>query len=430
MIKIKTRKIEKWTDVISRLNIDVSQSRNFVTPDQIKNITGEDPRLMAKMDTLESRPQIFREKGLTVLPVSTRKYVIAKGNGYHKLESIDTKTITYNADKPLPISSSDVESESKYLTYAFSCGLISELCGTEDIWPTSPGRRRTPRFVFKINNTEIEVDRAQIEVDACFEGSSQILLFEGKIGIPSSFNIRQLYYPYRTLYEKKHIKQIRNFFFCYDSASRTYSFWEYDFNPYNDFESIRLIQFKRYRIKVSRLISIKDYQKVPIDETKIHIPQADDINKIIEFPLRVFEGYDTAEKISKIYGFVNRQSSYYRQAAEILGLVKTESYRYRLTDKSKEFLKLAPDKKSSYITKVLLEFPVINEVFLQISVNRDKVVSRNDILELLKSRSHLTGNTLVRRTRTIISWFRWISNNLRLVEVDSKGSIRLSSRLT
>ena len=29
------------------------------------------------------------------------------------------------------------------------------------------------------------------------------------------------------------------------------------------------------------------------------------VNKIIEFPLRVFEGYDTAEKIKHSMGFVN-----------------------------------------------------------------------------------------------------------------------------
>jgi hypothetical protein len=33
------------------------------------------------------------------------------------------------------------------------------------------------------------------------------------------------------------------------------------------------------------------------------------------------------------FGFVKRQSSYYRQAAEILGLVEQDNNRYKLTDR-------------------------------------------------------------------------------------------------
>jgi len=380
---------------------------------------------MAKMDTLESLPQIFRLNSLFLLPVSRKEYGIVKGKGYHRPESIDNKPIIHDTSIPFPISASGVESESVYLDYANSCGLLSKLCGTNTLVQSIRGRRTTPSFNFRVDNSEIRVNHAQIEVDVGFEGPDQIVLFEAKIGIPSSFNIRQLYYPYRTFYSKK---RVRNFFFCLEPITKEYFFWEYSFNPDDDFESIKLVCFKRYQIKISKVISIKDYQDVIPDKTKFKIPQADDVNKIVEFPLKVFEGYDTAEKISQAYGFVNRQSSYYRHAAEILGLVRIEKNRYTLTDKSWEFLKLPADKKLTYITKLLLEFPIVNEIFIQISINRNKLISRNDIIELLRSRSHLTGNTLSRRAQTIISWFRWIRNNLQLVEVDDNGSIRLASQ--
>ena len=67
---------------------------------------------------------------------------------------------------------------------------------------------------------------------------------------------------------------------------------------------------------------------------------------------------------------------------------------------------------------------------LQSSINRNKLTPRSDIIELLRSRSNLTGNTLLRRAQTIISWFRWISNNLQIVKVEPNGSIRLASQLT
>ena len=45
---------------------------------------------------------------------------------------------------------------------------------------------------------------------------------------------------------------------------------------------------------------------------------------------------------------------------------------------------------------------------------------------LLKKKSPLTGSTLGRRAQTIISWFKWIRNNLGIVEVNDNGEIRIS----
>jgi hypothetical protein len=49
------------------------------------------------------------------------------------------------------------------------------------------------------------------------------------------------------------------------------------------------------------------------------------------------------------------------------------------------------------------------------------------IVDLLKKNSHLTGSTLGRRAQTIITWFRWIRNNLGIVEVNKNGDIKISS---
>lgn len=126
------------------------------------------------------------------------------------------------------------------------------------------------------------------------------------------------------------------------------------------------------------------------------------------------------------FGFVVRQSSYYRQAAEILGLIISEdNYRYRLTHRGEEFLKLPAEKRASCICKLLLEFPIMNGIFIDISSDRNKIVTKQEIVQLLKKKSHLTGSTLERRARTIRSWFRWIRNNLGLVEVDAAGNIRI-----
>ena len=39
-------------------------------------------RILCKQDTRESRPQVFRDRGLFILPVANGSYVIVKGEGY------------------------------------------------------------------------------------------------------------------------------------------------------------------------------------------------------------------------------------------------------------------------------------------------------------------------------------------------------------
>jgi hypothetical protein len=424
-----SRKIEKWSDIVSQLNIDVSKPINHITAKQIKQITNEDARLMAKMDRIESLPRVFRENNLFLLPISRKEYSIVRGAGYHNLEQItDLKPTIYTTQLPFPTSSLTAESEGVLLEYANSCGLLGKVTGTPNLFQTFRGRRTTPKFNFDVNKSRVNVDRAQIEVDAGFENSEQIILFEAKIGVPSSFGIRQLYYPFRTAYQDGK-KVVRNFFFCLkkEGEKKSYLFWEYEFHAYDSFDPIKLVQFKLYQVKTAERVSVKEYQNVRPLKDKKEIPQADDVNKISEFPLRVSEGYDTADKIKQAFGFVNRQSSYYRQASEILGLVSRDKRStYKLTNRGEEYLCLSSQQKSRYLCKLLLEFPIINELFLDISIDPSKIIGRQHIIGMLKKRSYLTGSTLGRRAQTIISWFKWIRNNLGIVEVNDKGEIRIS----
>ena len=423
--KITKRKIEKWDNILRQSKLDLSKPVNYITTKRIKQISNEEPRLMAKIDTIEGLPSVFKQNGLFILPISRKEYAIVRGKGHHTFEHIVARPITYSTTVHFPSSVQGIESENAYLEYAKSCGLLEKLTSTNNLFRTFSGRRTTPRFNFLINNSTIEVNKAQIEIDAVFESQNpeEIFLFEAKVGIPSSFRIQQLYYPYRTLMNGK---PVRNFFFYFEPKLRIYLFWEYEFSLHYKFDSIKLIRGFQYRIKITKSLSVKDYQKVSSDNSKTAIPQADDVNKIIQFPLRVFEGYNTSKKMIDAFGFVIRQSSYYSQAAEILGLIVSEhNYRHKLTSKGEQFLRLPAEKRAGFICKLLPEFPVMNNIFIDISTDRNRIVTKQEIILLLKKKSLLTGSTLERRARTIRSWFRWIRNNLGLVEVDEAGNIRI-----
>jgi hypothetical protein len=132
----------------------------------------------------------------------------------------------------------------------------------------------------------------------------------------------------------------------------------------------------------------------------------------------------TAEKIKKAFDFDKRQSSYYRQASEILGLVISEHGKFKLTSEGEHYVKLPTEQRTNYVSKLLLSFPLMNDIFLQISIDENKKVTEADIIELIKKKTNLTGSTPKRRAQTMISWFKWIQGNIGIVEVNIEKKIK------
>ncbi len=218
----------------------------IVTSAQIKEITNKDTRLMTKIDTVERLPEIFLKNNLFLLPISRKEFALVKGTGYHTLESIDKKAKVYATSKPFPTSAIGIQSESVFLDYANSCGLLGKVCRTKSLGPSMRGRTTSGNFKFFVKSVgNIQVNGAQIEVDGAYESPQELAIFEGKIGLPSTFSIRQLYYPLRTFKVKK---KIRSFFFCFLPLHRiTYS------GSTNLIHSLILIPFHSLNVKDTRL---------------------------------------------------------------------------------------------------------------------------------------------------------------------------------
>lgn len=132
---------------------------------------------MAKMDTLESVPFLLRKANRFLLPVSRNEYAIL-GKGYHIPEMIEKKPIIYYSHVPFPQSALGTESESVFLDYANSCGLLEKFTKQNDLVQTMRNRTTTPQFSFFVNGSPISVNHAQIEIDVCYENLNQIIIFE------------------------------------------------------------------------------------------------------------------------------------------------------------------------------------------------------------------------------------------------------------
>jgi hypothetical protein len=97
-----SRKVEKWADIVTQLGLDLSTNR--VTAKQIKQVLHEEPRLMAKMGTLDDLPRVFRDNNIFLLPANRHEYVLVRGKGYHDLEGMmHSKPTNFTTSFPFPL---------------------------------------------------------------------------------------------------------------------------------------------------------------------------------------------------------------------------------------------------------------------------------------------------------------------------------------
>jgi hypothetical protein len=411
----KIRKSEKWSEIINKANLDVDKSLNYITAQKIKEISGEEPRLMAKRDSLNELPALFKNYNIIILPVSRREYVLVRGKGFYTIEEVSkNKSIHYSE---IQINKS-IKSESYFLDYAFSWGMMSRISNYNYTLYSINRGRRTTSFKFTLNKNEIIVDRAQIEVDEQYENEKEILIFEAKIRALKSFNTRQLYYPFRDLLGKK---DVRAFFFTIDINNSIFNFWEYTFDPLNNFEAIKLVNFYSFKLNIKK--KSKNIVNVTSKPEKINIPQADDIEEIFLIVDKVNHSFNDSIKISDALKFVRRQSSYYIHAGELLGIIKLNENKYEVTSLGEEYLKLNTKERKNFICKLILEFPIINEIFYSVISNKIKEFKKDDIIILINGKSDLHSSSILRRTRTIISWFLWIEENTGYIKVIDRNTI-------
>ncbi|MFY7788799.1 MAG: DUF6997 domain-containing protein, partial [Thermoflexibacteraceae bacterium] len=110
------------------------------------------------------------------------------------------------------------------------------------------GRKYTPKtgFCFKVGHNLLEAKSVQAEVDAGYEGRSQLVLIEAKNAKTKNTIIRQLYYPFRAW--QIHTKKKVNIIF-FEKQKTNYSLWEFGFTDVNDYNSIILLKSAKFIIE-------------------------------------------------------------------------------------------------------------------------------------------------------------------------------------
>jgi len=162
-----------------------------------KKTAEKEVRILCKQDTRESRPKVFQDNNLFLLPVKNGFYNIIRGEGYIDIPEIKKETVVYPSKLDFHLDSSDIgDSEMQHLDYAYAASLIRTFIDDPTLVLTIRGRKYTPKFNFHVNGQNIKVESVQTEVDAGYEGKEQIVLIEAKNSSAKNTIIRQLYYPF------------------------------------------------------------------------------------------------------------------------------------------------------------------------------------------------------------------------------------------
>jgi len=406
-----------WKKIVDACNLDLSKPINYVDMSLIQKYGGKDVRLLISMESEERLPRVFKESGVFVVPVSTKRVAIIHGKGFHHVEEI-SEVETHKTSFSFPSSVMHSEGESKYIDYAYSCGLISRFTGRSNLHLGFHGKRRTS-FTFRVDgHGTLNVEQAQIEVDTSFEDDKELILLEGKSKVPRSFNIRQLYYPFKTFQRELDRKNIRNIFFAYDRRDMTYCLWQYRFKDPEDYEQIELVKSVKFRIESTRPeAALREFEVSPVTMGAI---QANDIFKLMELPFLIHDGVDDAKRVAEHFQFDVRQSSYYRQGMERLGFVTERGPRYALTSVGEDFTRMPVEERTKFFLRKLFEYPPVNEIIRRLLSGQS--VSNADLNQIVSEiDSGIAKSTIPRRASTLRRWFRWIADNTGYCEVNENG---------
>lgn len=246
----------RWNAIFERYNVaehDFDASPFPISSLQImeacegsQRTSKREVRILCKQDSKESRPLVFREKGLFILPVQNGEFLIVKGEGYVDIPPIRSPLREYPSDFPFELETSQVGNyEMQHLDRAYAMSLVRHFVGDDSLVLTIRGRKYTPPFSFMVGEFQIATEGMQTEVDGGYEGANQVALIEAKGGNTSNTIIRQLYYPFRQ-WQQHTSKPVSTLFFQRNDDE--YHLWRFGFDDPNDYNSIRLLNSARYRI--------------------------------------------------------------------------------------------------------------------------------------------------------------------------------------
>jgi len=414
-----------WECLFDRHHIleEINEKGLYKISAKVINVERE-ARLMTKFDHHIQLPNIFKQNHLTIQPDSRGTYVIGRFKSYENISNnacINVQEFSF-PENIETLNPTNIYSEAASILCAYNSGIINDLIGQEVSFTVS-GRMSTGKFSYSINNSqqntycEINVDNSQCEIDGGFEGDDVFVIIEAKNQDVDDFLIRQLYYPYR-LWTNKTTKQVIPVFLSY--SNDIFSFYIYQFKDDNNYNSIQLLEQKKYQIgsndiELEDVTDILARTKTTLEPTGVPFPQADVFPRIVDLLMQIYGVNPSLSKedITINYAFNIRQAGYYADAAIYLGLLekqrnKDQGVFYLMTEKGSRIMGKNARGRNLALIKCIIEGKIFNKT-LQAYLDEGEQPNRHLVHEIMRCEQlGLSKTTIERRSQTVFAWINWI----------------------
>jgi len=414
-----------WNGAFEKYNI-IERVNNYgfadITADEMRVF--REPRLMSKVDHSFNLPEVFQKNKLSILTLSTSAFRIGHFDIFQplpewKLPGDEVQTLPFPSNLET-LDFKNLTGEPGVINTAYATDMLEIFC-EQALVLTVSGRMRTSDFEYSVNTLEgkpqsIQVKRAQMEIDAAFEGAKNFYIFEVKNHLSTDFNMRQLYYPYRTWQDR--IKKRTNPVFL-TFSNDVFDLFEFGFENIADFSSGSLVKHKRYMLSHSnpkREVFVK-FAKDGVGATSkatVTFPQADDFQRVIDLVAYLIEAPRTVDDLAANYDFDPRQSDYYFNAAKYLGLAENlsgdDGTEYRVASPlAEKIFALHYAEKYTALGELVLGIDTVASLFLEHLKSGKKPAHKiaEDYFTQSSDSRKLSGLTLGRRATTALSWASW-----------------------
>ncbi|BFL75052.1 hypothetical protein M7M4_18040 [Corynebacterium pseudogenitalium] len=384
----------------------------YIGARELEQLSGRQPRLMAKHDFSTSRPWIFQRLQLGIVPVSRSEYLVGRFNLYERFPETqrgEVRTLELPAGLDT-LSLEAVSSEAVALNGASASGMLEDFLGCAPLQATVAGRMSTRGLKVRLPDlgVDVAVDRAQMEIDGGFESLEHLVLVEAKNHLSEDFNIRQLYFPYRR-FQQRLAKDVVPVYLVYSNG--IFHLYRYEFRDPADFRSISLVDSARYALSSSHLDAQAALDIVravaPEPEPAVPFPQANSFERVVNLlELIALQPLSKAE-ITQRYDFDPRQADYYANAARYLGLAEPVEDTWEPTERGRRVIEQPQrDARNGALIRALAARRVFREV-LELSLARGAVASTAEICAAMDGLG-LSLATSRRRASTVARWTQWV----------------------
>ncbi|WP_139362003.1 type II restriction enzyme [Hymenobacter sp. CRA2] len=414
-------KTEKaWRAIVEERDIAAiisSKGHYEISAADIKTVGKREPRLMAKFDTVEGLPPVFKELSMCITTISNGMYLLYKDKGYRSYLDIGKQYKETEERLFVPKEAFELEtlkfapnlSESKAIDYAHHSGLLGHVIGDDNLRLTSRGRFFSSDFELKLSASgkPFIINKAQIEVDSGYEGIDTFTLFEAKSGKRKSFNIRQLYYPY-SHYVKFVKKPIKNF--LVEFSNGIYYFTEVCFDSsgiYYDYVPLRTVAYKIHQPGDVFFDVDKALGSPVISSGSIPLPQADDVNKVLDLGSLLLNKSMSGLDVALKFGLVSRQGDYYPNALAYIGLAERVDGKFVLTPVGRKVFSIENRRlRNAMFANAILSTRLFKDL-MSVYLRSGYVFVKQEMLDRL-SKENINGSTIERRYTTAKRWLEWI----------------------